>query len=172
VRAGVGLLTIGLPQLQATLRTRRAYPAAAEIAKELGAVAEAPWAVGRESDTIWLGERATEHNLKRLSGEGELARYKVSILPPTASSPARSWLRSPGRSGLPRISCFAPVDSDTTVNCACSAEDGQSAAVGVETFTRYHGFAHLLSLPVPKRPMLAQLPDMRVHDREPCPTRT
>jgi CHAT domain-containing protein len=58
----------------AELRTQEPLP---ETADELCAVAEALGAVGSQQDTIWLGERATERNLKRLSREGKLARYKV-----------------------------------------------------------------------------------------------
>jgi CHAT domain-containing protein len=34
-------------------------------------------ALGREADTVWLGARATEANLKALSSDGTLARYRV-----------------------------------------------------------------------------------------------
>ena len=40
-------------------------------------MAKALGALGREADTVWLGARATETNLKALSREGKLARYKV-----------------------------------------------------------------------------------------------
>ena len=33
--------------------------------------------MGRERDTVWLGARATEANLKALSREGKLARHRV-----------------------------------------------------------------------------------------------
>jgi CHAT domain-containing protein/Tfp pilus assembly protein PilF len=67
---GAALRAINL----AELRAQNPLP---ETADELCAVAEGLGAVRRESDTIWLGERATERNLKRLSREGKLARYKV-----------------------------------------------------------------------------------------------
>jgi CHAT domain-containing protein/tetratricopeptide (TPR) repeat protein len=67
---GVALRAIDL----AELRTQEPLP---ETADELCAVAAALGAVGRESDTIWLGERATERNLKRLSREGKLRSYKI-----------------------------------------------------------------------------------------------
>lgn len=47
------------------------------VADELCAVAEALGVLAQENETVWLGERATEHNLKTLSREGKLARYKV-----------------------------------------------------------------------------------------------
>jgi CHAT domain-containing protein len=40
-------------------------------------VAKALGASGREADTVWLGARATEANLKALSRSGRLARYRV-----------------------------------------------------------------------------------------------
>ena len=40
-------------------------------------MAKALGALGRERDTVWLGARATETNLKALSREGKLARYRV-----------------------------------------------------------------------------------------------
>jgi CHAT domain-containing protein/tetratricopeptide (TPR) repeat protein len=70
LRGGLGLRAIDL----AELRTQEPLP---ETADELCAVAEALGAVGRESDTVWLGERATERNLKWLSREGKLRRYKI-----------------------------------------------------------------------------------------------
>jgi CHAT domain-containing protein len=49
-----------------------------DTADELCAVAKALGAVGHhESDTVWLGERATERNVKRLSREGKLAHYRI-----------------------------------------------------------------------------------------------
>jgi CHAT domain-containing protein len=69
-RGGVALNAISLE----TLRTREPLP---ETADEICAIAEALGVVANESDTVWLGERATERNLKVLSREGKLARYKV-----------------------------------------------------------------------------------------------
>jgi CHAT domain-containing protein len=69
-RGGVALGAISLE----TLRTREPLP---ETADEICAVADALGVVGNEANTIWLGERATERNLKALSREGKLARYKV-----------------------------------------------------------------------------------------------
>ena len=69
-RRGVSLRAIDL----AELRAQEPLP---ETADELCAVAAALGALPRESDTVWLGERATERNLKVLSREGNLARYKV-----------------------------------------------------------------------------------------------
>ncbi len=40
-------------------------------------MAKALGALGRETDTVWLGARATEANLKALSREGKLARHRV-----------------------------------------------------------------------------------------------
>jgi CHAT domain-containing protein len=48
-----------------------------ETADELCAVARALGALDREADTVWLGERATETNLKALSRTGTLAQYGV-----------------------------------------------------------------------------------------------
>jgi CHAT domain-containing protein len=48
-----------------------------ETAEELCAVAKALRALGRESETVWLGKRATEANLKALSRAHKLARYRV-----------------------------------------------------------------------------------------------
>jgi len=67
---GVALRAIDL----AELRAQEPLP---ETTDELCAVAEALGALGRESNTIWLGQRATERNLKRLSRDGTLGRYKV-----------------------------------------------------------------------------------------------
>ena len=69
-RGGVALNAISLE----TLRTREPLP---ETADEVCAVADALGVVGNQADTVWLGERATERNLKALSREGKLARYKV-----------------------------------------------------------------------------------------------
>jgi len=70
VRGAVGLRALDLAQL----RKQEPLP---ETADELCGVAEALGAVGLESDTIWLGERATERNLKRMSRESTLAHYRV-----------------------------------------------------------------------------------------------
>ena len=48
-----------------------------ETADELCAVAKSLGALAHEADAVWLGARATETNLKTLSGEGKLARYRV-----------------------------------------------------------------------------------------------
>jgi CHAT domain-containing protein/phage tail protein X len=69
-RRGVSLRAIDL----AVLRAQEPLP---ETADELCAVAAALGALPREADTVWLGERATERNLKGLSRQGKLARYKV-----------------------------------------------------------------------------------------------
>ena len=58
----------------AALRSREPLP---ETADELCAVAKALDALGREPDTVWLGARATETNVKALSRQGKLARYRV-----------------------------------------------------------------------------------------------
>ena len=58
----------------ASLRAQAPLP---ETADELCAVAKALGALGREADTVWLGARATEANLKALSREGKLARHRV-----------------------------------------------------------------------------------------------
>src|SRR5205085_10916414 len=70
LRSGVALGAIDL----AELRTQRPLP---ETADELCAIAAALGAMANQTDTVWLGERATERNLKALSREGKLARYKV-----------------------------------------------------------------------------------------------
>jgi CHAT domain-containing protein len=70
VRRGVSLRAIDLAQL-------RAQEPLPETADELCAVAGALGALGQQNDTVWLGERATESNLKALSRDGMLARYKV-----------------------------------------------------------------------------------------------
>jgi CHAT domain-containing protein len=59
---------------RAELRLQAPLP---ETADELCGVAEALGALPQERETVWLGERATERNLKRLSREGTLAHYKV-----------------------------------------------------------------------------------------------
>ncbi len=59
------------------LAALRAQPPLPETADELCAVAKALGASGREADTVWLGARATEANLKALSRAGRLARYRV-----------------------------------------------------------------------------------------------
>jgi CHAT domain-containing protein len=69
-RRGVVLRAVDL----AELRAQEPLP---ETANELCAVAGALGVLAREEDTVWLGERATERNLKALSREGKLARYKV-----------------------------------------------------------------------------------------------
>ena len=58
----------------ALLRAQAPLP---ETADELCAVAKSLGALGREADTVWLGARATEANLKALSRAGTLARYRV-----------------------------------------------------------------------------------------------
>lgn len=70
-RGGVALNAIS----QETLRTREPLP---ETADEVCAVADALGVVGNEADTVWLGERATERNLKALSRDCKLARYRVT----------------------------------------------------------------------------------------------
>ena len=70
VRAGVTLRAFD----RAELRLQAPLP---ETADELCGVAEALGALPQERETVWLGERATERNLKRLSREGALAHYKV-----------------------------------------------------------------------------------------------
>src|SRR5262249_45586094 len=52
-------------------------PPLPETVDELCAVADVLGSLSKERETIWLGERATERNLKTLSREGKLARYKV-----------------------------------------------------------------------------------------------
>jgi len=58
----------------AELRAQEPLP---ETADELCAVAAALGALGQQEETVWLGERATERNLKALSRNGKLAHYKV-----------------------------------------------------------------------------------------------
>jgi CHAT domain-containing protein len=67
---GVALRAVNLKQL-------RAQEPLPETADELCAVAGALGALAQQNETVWLGERASERNLKALSGEGKLARYKV-----------------------------------------------------------------------------------------------
>jgi CHAT domain-containing protein len=69
-RHGILLHAIDL----AELRTQQPLP---ETADELCAVAEALGVLPRQDETVWLGARATERNLKALSREGKLAHYKV-----------------------------------------------------------------------------------------------
>ena len=58
----------------AELRAQEPLP---ETADELCAVAGALGALDQQDETVWLGERATERNLKALSRRGRLAHYKV-----------------------------------------------------------------------------------------------
>jgi tetratricopeptide (TPR) repeat protein/CHAT domain-containing protein len=67
-----GLLRGGI-----NLAALRAQPPLPETADELCRVAKALGALGRETETVWLGARATEANLKALSRAGVLARYRV-----------------------------------------------------------------------------------------------
>jgi tetratricopeptide (TPR) repeat protein/CHAT domain-containing protein len=60
-----------------SLAALRGQPPLPETADELCAVGKALGAVGREDETVWLGARATEKNLKELSRAGKLARYRV-----------------------------------------------------------------------------------------------
>ena len=69
-RQGVSLRAMNL----AELRAQEPLP---ETADELCAVAGALGTLGQQDETVWLGERATERNLKALSREGKLTRYKV-----------------------------------------------------------------------------------------------
>jgi hypothetical protein len=69
-RRGVSLRAIDLAGL-------RAQEPLLETADELCAVATSLGALPREADTMWLGERTTERNLKSLSRQGKLAHYKV-----------------------------------------------------------------------------------------------
>ena len=71
---GLGTLFRGGSIDLAALRAQAPLP---ETADELCAVARALGALGREADTVWLGARATERNLKMLSHDGKLARYRV-----------------------------------------------------------------------------------------------
>jgi CHAT domain-containing protein len=73
-RRGVSLHAIDLAE-------QRAQETLPETADELCAVAAALGALVQQSETVWLGERATERNLKALSREGKLARYKVLHFP-------------------------------------------------------------------------------------------
>lgn len=58
----------------AVLRAQSPLP---DTAEELCIVGHALGALERESESIWLGKRATERTLKTLSREGTLARYRV-----------------------------------------------------------------------------------------------
>ena len=58
----------------AALREQTPLP---ETADELCAVAKALGVLGREADTVWLGARASETNIKTLSREGKLAQHRV-----------------------------------------------------------------------------------------------
>ena len=69
-RGGIALRAFDLAQL----REQAPLP---ETADELCAVAEALGVSDRDTDSVWLGERATEHNLKTLSREGKLVHFKV-----------------------------------------------------------------------------------------------
>jgi CHAT domain-containing protein len=75
-----------IPRLSAIFRgavdigALRAQTPLPETADELCAVAEALGTLqspGDENETVWLGARATETNLKALSRSGKLARYRV-----------------------------------------------------------------------------------------------
>jgi CHAT domain-containing protein/tetratricopeptide (TPR) repeat protein len=55
----------------------RAQTPLPETADEVCAVAKSLGALGRERETVWLGARATETNLKAFSKEGKLARHRV-----------------------------------------------------------------------------------------------
>jgi CHAT domain-containing protein len=75
-----------IPRLNAILRgvvdigALQAQTPLPETADELCAVAKALGALGSpggETETVWLGARATEANLKALSRSGKLARYRV-----------------------------------------------------------------------------------------------
>ena len=70
VHRGVALRAIDLAAL-------RRQPPLPETADEICAVAEALGVLSRQADTVWLGERATERNLKVLSREGKLAHYRI-----------------------------------------------------------------------------------------------
>ena len=83
-RQRVAATTQGIPGLGTIFRggsidvaALRAQAPLPETADELCAVAKALGALGRERDTVWLGARATETNLKALSREGKLAHYQV-----------------------------------------------------------------------------------------------
>jgi CHAT domain-containing protein len=67
---GVALRAIDLGEL----RMQDPLP---DTADELCAVAKALGALDHEGETVWLGERATEGNVKRLSREGTLAHYRI-----------------------------------------------------------------------------------------------
>jgi CHAT domain-containing protein len=67
---GVSLRAVNLAEL-------RAQDPLPETTDEVCSVAHALGALAQQDDTVWLGERATERNLKALSRQGKLARYKV-----------------------------------------------------------------------------------------------
>ena len=69
----LGTVTLGGIDV-AMLRAQAPLP---ETADELCAVAKSLGALSREAETVWLGARATESNLKALSRAGTLARYRV-----------------------------------------------------------------------------------------------
>jgi CHAT domain-containing protein len=69
----LGALTLGRIDL-AMLRAQAPLP---ETADELCTVAKLLGALSREAETVWLGARATETNLKALSRAGTLARYRM-----------------------------------------------------------------------------------------------
>jgi len=71
---GLGTLIRGGGIDLAALRAQAPLP---ETADELCAVAKALGVLERQAQTVWLGARATEGNLKALSREGKLARYSV-----------------------------------------------------------------------------------------------
>jgi CHAT domain-containing protein/tetratricopeptide (TPR) repeat protein len=71
---GLGAMFRGGAVDVAALRAQTPLP---ETADELCAVAKAMGALEREANTVWLGARATETNLKKLSSEGKLSTYKV-----------------------------------------------------------------------------------------------
>jgi CHAT domain-containing protein len=60
-----------------SLAMLRSQPPLPETADEVCTVAKALGAIGHEADTVWLGARATETNLKALSRLGKLARTRV-----------------------------------------------------------------------------------------------
>jgi CHAT domain-containing protein len=69
----LGTLALGAIDV-AMLRAQAPLP---ETADELCAVAKSLGALSREAETVWLGARATETNLKALSRAGTLARYRI-----------------------------------------------------------------------------------------------
>jgi CHAT domain-containing protein len=72
-----GIARRGVPLRAVNLAELRAQDPLPETADELCAVAGALGALAQQNDTVWLGDRATEHNLKALSQDGTLKRYKV-----------------------------------------------------------------------------------------------